>query len=494
MDLLYQAAIDKLNKSQEEGINELEELASNNHILSIQHLIKLYSEGRYYNHDKKIFWISKYADLGDFESQRQLGEYYSQSHFNHDLAIKYLNMAITTNNEYIEAYYFLSKVYNDGNSDISDLDIAYEYNNLAKEYNSNYEKISNKVIQVKLSIEELMKRGFTPRDDEYLSIHTPEVEVLIDPNNVVHTFDGFNNTTIAAYSLIHLKDIIHFNEFELKGYNEIPNIELYVNYLNKDTFNKLKQQGYYFIHRFGDSFMDENRILVSKTPITSGEQNLEGFHLYSGQLGYADFNGNVIVDAIYDKATNCFRNMAVVVKDNKYGIIDSCGNYILPLEYDMLEYDCHYKPLSNINEYVYLAYKDGYCYLYSESFDLLYKFESNPDDPDYYMEYKDNVLKYQYFNSNKVMLVNLLTKEQYEYNLDFDEFGVITSKYLYIKSNNIFYIADYNLNIVVEQGFTYVSEYFTMHEEKWYLPCMIDEEKIYLNESMEICDIKIEEE
>jgi TPR repeat protein len=494
MDVLYQQAIDKLKKGDISGVNDLEELGNSNHILSIEYLIKLYSEGRLYNQDKKIYWVTKYADLGNFESQKYIGEYYAHSHFNIELAIKYLNMAINTNNDYIEAYYFLSRVYSDGNSDVYDLELAEEYNNLAKEYNSYYEKISNKVVQVKLTKEELLLKGFTLRDDEYLTIHTSEVEVLVDPNNVIHVYDGYTTTTIVAYILIHLKDLFDFTEIELKSYNEIPNIELYVKYLNKNLFNKLKQQGYYFIHRSGDAFIEDNRIMISKTKITSGEQNSEGFYLYTGVIGYADYSGNVIIEPQYELASNYFKGVAVVVKDNKYGVVDEEGNYILPLEFDMLEYDIHYKPLNNVNEYTYLSYKDGLCNLYNESFEMLYQFKSDPENPDYYMEYKDNVLKLQYFDSKKVTLTNLITKEVKEYDLDFEEFGIITSKYLYIKSNNILYIADYELNIVVEQGFTYISDCFTMHDGAWYLACEIDGEKIYLNENMEMCEVEIEEE
>ena len=493
MDLLYKEAIDKLNKGDSSGINDLEQLGNLDHIPSIKHLVKIYSEGRYYNFDKKKYWVTKYADLWNFESQKFLGEYYSHSHFDHELAVKYLNMAINTNNDYIEAYYFLSRIYSDGNSDIYDLEFADEYNSLAKEYNSYYEKISNKVIRVKLTKEEIIQRGFTLRDDNYLTIHTSDVEVLIDPNNVIHVHDGYTTTTIVAYILIHLKELFAFDEIELTSYNEIPNIELYVSYLKKDTFNKLKQQGYYFIHRCDDAFVDEKRILISKTKITSGIQNVEGFHLYTGKIGYADFDGNVIIDPQYTSASNCFKGIAVVVKD-KYGVIDEEGNYILPLEYDMLEYDCHYKPLSHINEYVYLGYKDGLCYVYNESFELKYQFKSDPEDPDYYMEYKDDVLKLQYFDSKEVTLTNLITKQHYVYNLDFEEFGIITSKYLYIKSDNVLYIADYNLNIVVEQGFTYISDCFTMYNGNWYLHCEVDGEKIYLNENMEMCEVQIEED
>ena len=39
MDVLYQQAIDKLNKGDNSGIADLVELANSNHILSIKHLI-----------------------------------------------------------------------------------------------------------------------------------------------------------------------------------------------------------------------------------------------------------------------------------------------------------------------------------------------------------------------------------------------------------------------------------------------------------------------
>ena len=110
------------------------------------------------------------------------------------------------------------------------------------------------------------------------------------------------------------------------------------------------------------------------------------------------------------------------------------------------------------------------------------------------MEYKDNVLKLQYFDSKVVTVTNLITKEHHEYNLDFEEFGILTNKYLFIKSDNYLYISDYNLNIVVEQGFTYISDCFIMHEGIWYLPCEVDGQKFYLNENMEFCEVEIEEE
>ena len=61
-------------------------------------------------------------------------------------------------------------------------------------------------------------------------------------------------------------------------------------------------------------------------------------------------------------------------------------------------------------------------------------------------------------------------------------------------NSNILYIADYNLNIVVEQGFTYISDCFTMYNGNWYLHCEIDGEKVYLDENMEMCEVEIEEE
>ena len=57
-----------------------------------------------------------------------------------------------------------------------------------------------------------------------------------------------------------------------------------------------------------------------------------------GKLGLIDTTGKWIVNAVYDNISDPkWRGCRVVVKDDKYGVLDSCCNEIYPVEYNSIE-------------------------------------------------------------------------------------------------------------------------------------------------------------
>ena len=236
--------------------------------------------------------------------------------------------------------------------------------------------------------------------------------------------------------------------------------------------------------------------MIADHKIVDEDVNPEGFHMYLGNLGFANLCGEVVVKPQYSKATSIFDGKAIVVdSNNKYAMIDKYGNYLLNHEFELIEYEQHFKPFSDYDDYMYLAYKDGKCYFYNEKIELVYSMASDVVEQDYYLECIDNVLKIKMFNESEVIFFNIITKEEVTFELDFDEIHILNNKYLYLISDGKYYITDYKLNPVTDIEFRLPVDSFFKHTDgKWYLPCYVDNQKVYLNEDMELCEIEITEE
>lgn len=103
-----------------------------------------------------------------------------------------------------------------------------------------------------------------------------------------------------------------------------------------DTLNSI---GSYFIIRANYDNNGES----SGTTIMSGiDDNYVNFQegkcpvIRNGKYGFIDTNNNIILPFIYDAANNFEYGYAIVALSNKFGIIDSSGNLKIPCIYDLL--------------------------------------------------------------------------------------------------------------------------------------------------------------
>lgn len=55
-----------------------------------------------------------------------------------------------------------------------------------------------------------------------------------------------------------------------------------------------------------------------------------------GKIGFADSNGNVVIECVYESATPFNKGASVVTKGGKTGLIDTSGKVILPLQYQQI--------------------------------------------------------------------------------------------------------------------------------------------------------------
>lgn len=110
----------------------------------------------------------------------------------------------------------------------------------------------------------------------------------------------------------------------------------------KHPWIDLKFSHYGFINKKGEVVI----------PLTFADQSLsggDGFHYglavmgkkrsdnhYAGDMGYIDKTGRFVIAPVYEKAHNFELGGVAIVqnKDEKYGVIDTLGNVIIPLMYD----------------------------------------------------------------------------------------------------------------------------------------------------------------
>lgn len=51
-----------------------------------------------------------------------------------------------------------------------------------------------------------------------------------------------------------------------------------------------------------------------------------------GKYGYIDYHGDILINPIYDEATDFQKNIAVVVKDGKWCVINQKGSIIVNID------------------------------------------------------------------------------------------------------------------------------------------------------------------
>lgn len=498
MEKLYNKALEYMNNNQiDEAIECYKELANSNHILSIKALLEIYGKGKYYNLTEILYWKEKLAELDDYDAILYLAKYYYDTHKNQSEALKYIDLAISKG--YKDGYYYLFNLYRDGNNEFYDLELSDEYFKIALELNC-VEAVRSygydKVAYTTLSYKELIEKGFEDNNKGYLIYKiVNDIELAIDLSDYKIAlkrgdllFFGLAQSKLGMRGIFEESDITFTSNISsYKTTDIIP--------LPKESFIKLKESGYYMFSACYDPQKCDVPFLIADHKILDEEVNPEGFHMYVGNLGFANVFGEVVVKPQFSKATSYFDDKAIVVdKNNKYAMIDKTGKYLLNHEFELIEYEQHFKPFSDYDEYIYLAYKDGMCYFYNDKIELVHKMKSDVLEQDYYLECMDNVLKIKMFNDSKVTFINTITKEQSSFELDFDEINILSNKYLYLISDGKYYITDYNLNPVTDIEFRLPMDTFFKHTDgKWYLPCYVNNEKVYLNEHMELCVIDIEE-
>lgn len=50
--------------------------------------------------------------------------------------------------------------------------------------------------------------------------------------------------------------------------------------------------------------------------------------------GFSDWDGNILIDCVYDIAEPFFEGLAMVLKNGKYGYIDKTGEIVIPYEFN----------------------------------------------------------------------------------------------------------------------------------------------------------------
>lgn len=82
--------------------------------------------------------------------------------------------------------------------------------------------------------------------------------------------------------------------------------------------------------------------LVAGTPVGSFSEDRIVVKNDEDKYGYADQNGNMVVQFMYDKAFAFSEGLAAVIKDGKCGFIDIHGKVILPFEYKIKDREFHF--------------------------------------------------------------------------------------------------------------------------------------------------------
>ncbi|MGY3777360.1 WG repeat-containing protein [Isobaculum melis] len=118
-----------------------------------------------------------------------------------------------------------------------------------------------------------------------------------------------------------------------------------INELNDGYFCKLiKQDGQYLSQLFNKKF----EMINNEVTVNFGSRYSNGYlqvNVYDEEdnrhLGYIDAEGKIITKAYYDGGESFSKDgLAVVYQDDKYGVIDTKGNLIIPLAYDAI-HDFH---------------------------------------------------------------------------------------------------------------------------------------------------------
>lgn len=65
-------------------------------------------------------------------------------------------------------------------------------------------------------------------------------------------------------------------------------------------------------------------------------QNLNIHVDKKGKVGFADSNGNVVINCVYDSATPFNKGVSIVTRGGKTGLVDTSGKVILPLQYQQI--------------------------------------------------------------------------------------------------------------------------------------------------------------
>lgn len=96
----------------------------------------------------------------------------------------------------------------------------------------------------------------------------------------------------------------------------------------------------------------------------------------SSLSGFSDYNGNIVIDCIYDSARDFEEGYSIAFLKGKAGVIDRAGKTIIPFEYDDIEWECRTNAFILIKNDIYQMvsrnrqeYSRQYAYIGSFSFE-----------------------------------------------------------------------------------------------------------------------------
>jgi len=140
----------------------------------------------------------------------------------------------------------------------------------------------------------------------------------------------YDNVSDVSYGLIRAERNNKVGFFDTLGTLKIP-FEYDV-----DTLNRI---GSYYLQT---EEHDSNGQLTKTTIWTAIDDNFVNFQegrcavIKNGKYGFIDTNNNIVLPVIYDAANNYYNGYAVVALGDKFGIIDTAGNFKIPCIYDLL--------------------------------------------------------------------------------------------------------------------------------------------------------------
>ncbi|QVK17440.1 WG repeat-containing protein [Mycoplasmatota bacterium] len=205
------------------------------------------------------------------------------------------------------------------------------------------------------------------------------------------------------------------------------------------TLNHYLTQGYEII------YIEKNNITKTNKPRGRDETLLPvGYLEYDqgvGYWGYIDLDGEVAISLTYDETYFFDENyLAVVKKDEKFGLINTVETKILPIEYETIKY-------MGSNIYYYQDETSGHIARYDNNSDIMIKLKDvTYDEVGYFTDslaYVTADNKLGYINLNGEVEIELL----YDFYPDFD-FNFYDG-FAFIYQNNKFGIINKNNEVVL---------------------------------------------
>ena len=202
--------------------------------------------------------------------------------------------------------------------------VSIDGNNIIIKKGNNYGVInSSKEIKISASYEEL-KYMYS---DYYIAKKSGKYGVIDINNEEKLSFEYINiyynedAGFIEAEKAEEINTLIYNSNFELKLTGIISEVNSEKGYFRIRVGEEYKYYNFKFEEKNSFDVLSTNTLFISKK---------------DGKYGYVDKNGNIIVDYIYDDATeqNTY-GFAAVQKNGKWGSIDKKGNIIQQPEYSL---------------------------------------------------------------------------------------------------------------------------------------------------------------